>query len=744
MIGEKVSHYTVLSKLGSGGMGEVYLAEDSALERKVALKVLPATTQHDPVARRAVIQEAKAAAAIDHPFVCKIYEVGESGGRVFISMEYVRGEMLYTRLRAATLPLKVAVQIATEIVEALAKAHENRVVHRDLKPGNIMLTPEGHVKVMDFGLAQRLPHGNEPQETLSGAGSGSWSGTPGYMAPEQIRGLPTDARGDLFAFGIVFYELLTRVHPFQRANNILTTTAILTEAPTPLRRHLRNYPPLLDPMIEKALAKLPAGRYQSAAEILADLRRLEDDLVTPPSATRPENVTVAVLPFENLSADKENEYFSDGITEEIIAQISRIPGLTTISRRSVMRYKGVCKTPQEIARELKVDAVLEGSVRRAGNRVRIQSGLVDVETDRQLWTETYDRQMTDIFEIQSEVSQKIAEILRANLSPAQRELLEPPTLQDLTAYHFYLKGRYFLNRFTADGIEKAIGYFQQAAQAEPRNAHALAGLCTAYVNAAHFSYRAPGDAFPLAKEAARRALELDPDLAEAHAAMAMVQFNYEWDWPAAERSFLRAIELNPSFADAYSAYSRFLSASGRHEESVEQARRALELDPLSLAASTVFGSSLSFAGRHDEAIEQFQRALELDPNYLVAHACMAAAYVAQERFEKAIDILKRWNWTRAHLCAAHALGGEETTARAILEEITDPQQAVYFSSYDIGYIYFCLGDYDNGFLWFDKAFAERDNRLLYAKQVFRLVRQFEPLVADPRWKRLLERLRQAP
>jgi serine/threonine protein kinase/Tfp pilus assembly protein PilF len=721
-------------------MGEVFLAQDLSLDRKVALKFLPQIAEEDRASRSRMVEEAKAAAAIDHPFVCKIYEVGEASGRAFIGMEFIEGETLQARLKSASLPLKIVVQIASEIAEALLKAHEKGVIHRDLKPSNIMLTPEGHVKVMDFGLAERMSSGRGDDTLSSGAAPSRGGGTPSYMSPEQIRGQPLDQRSDLFSFGMVFFEMLTGGHPFQKATSIDTTTAILREDPATTRQDLKNYPTLVQHFLRKCLAKDVDRRYQSAAEILADLRLLRDELVTQPSRSRSSGASIAVLPFVNLSPDKENEYFSDGITEDIIASISRIPGLNVISRTSVMRYKGTTKSPEEIARELRVDVILEGSVRRAGNRVRIRSGLVDVESHQQLWAEAYDRDMTDIFDIQSEVAQSIATTLKATLSADHRQLLQPAPPPNLEAYHLYLRGRHFLNRMTPEGIQKAIECFEGALALDPGYARSHAGISTAYVNAAHFSYMPPQEAFPKAKTAARTALEMDPMLAEAHSSMAVVLFNYDWEWVEAERSFRRAIELNTSYSEAHTAYSVFLTVHGRNEEAVEQARRGLELDPLSLMASMGLGWVLHFANRHEEAIRQFEATLEMDPNYLIARCLLAVVYLEQGRYDEAIPILQQWHWSRAHLGQAYATSGDANAAREILKEITDPSQVNYFSAFDIGLIYFLIGENDEGFRWFEKAYQVRENKLIYVKEIFKRVARLHVEPSDPRWTSLLQRL----
>jgi serine/threonine protein kinase/Flp pilus assembly protein TadD len=739
MIGETISHYTVLGKLGQGGMGEVFLAQDTSLDRKVALKFLPEDAQQDPSARRRILREAKAAAAIDHPFICKIYEAGDVDGRAFIGMEFVEGETLQQRLKTAALPLKMALHLAGEIAEALAKAHSLGIVHRDLKPANIMLTAEGHVKVMDFGLATRLAADPEATQETSLA-AGQVVGTITYMSPEQVRGQPLDQRTDLFSLGIILYEMLTGVHPFRKKSSLETAMAITQEEQWPISRHIQSCPQLLDHIVRKLLTKEAAKRYQLAAEVQNDLRQLEENRLEHVAESRPEIASIAVLPFANASANPENEYFSDGITEDIIAQLSKIPGLKIISRSSVLRYKGTDKPPDEIARELGVDTILEGSVRRSGNRVRIFSGLVDVHTHRQLWSETYDREMDDIFAIQSEVSRQIATTLKTTLSPTQQLNLQPSAAHNLEAYHLYLKGRHFLGKNTPDAIQKAIHFFQQALDIEPTYARSYAAISTAYANCGNFSYLPPGEAFPKAKAAARRALELDEGLAEAHVSMALVMLFHDWNLPEAERGFQRGIELNPTSAEAHLYYTWYLTAVGRFNEAVVEARSALELDPLSPFMGTNLGWALQMASRHDQAIEEYKKTLELDPNFVFASGCLAAVYIEQNRYEEGLALLKQASWNPLQLAQGYAVAGDPVAARKIVAEVTDASQRQHCSPLEVAMVHFFLGDAEEGFTWLEKSYQLHENKLIYLKQIFRRVPQLQRYYSDSRCQDLLRRV----
>jgi serine/threonine protein kinase/Tfp pilus assembly protein PilF len=706
------SHYTVLGHIGSGGMGEVFLARDNSLDRKVALKFLPESSQYTAVARRRLLEEAKAAAAIDHPYVCKIYEIGEVESKVFIAMELVEGETLKLRLSRAQLPLKLTLQLTMEVVEALAKAHEHRIIHRDLKPANIMLTSDGHTKVMDFGLAKRLSiRQNDPARDPTLSVPRAIVGTLGYMSPEQLRGEPVDQRADLFALGVVFYEMLTGINPFGRRAPMEMAAAILRETPAPLGQYLNNSPDLLENILRKLLAKDLRDRYPSAPEVLRDLSRLQEDPGRALPESRPAAIAIAVLPFVDLSSKRENEYFSDGITEDIIAHLSKVAGLKVIARTSVMRYKNTDKGLVRIGRELGVNTILEGSVRREGNQVRIVGSLVDVETQRQLWAETYDREIHDILAVQSEVSEQIAVTLRTGLASAELHQIQSTRVEDSKAYHLYLKGRYFLNKLTSDGIQKGIRYFQAALDKDPNYARSYAGLSTCYADSAHFNFVRPSEAFPRAKAAARRALELDNTLAEAHVSVALVEALFDWDWSAAERSFRRAIELNRNFAEARIYYSWYLVIVNQLEEALSEAERVVDLDPLSPFATTNLGWVLSLMDRLDEAIEQFVKTLEIDPSFVAVKTCLGFAYMGKGMYQEAVECLKDWTWSRCILGEAYALAGHCEAARQLLSEITHFSQKEVYRPSEIAWLCIILGEKEQASDWLEKAFRAHDYTL---------------------------------
>jgi serine/threonine protein kinase/tetratricopeptide (TPR) repeat protein len=708
MTGKTIGRYTVLPKLGHGGMGEVYLAVDTSLQRKVALKILPPEAQADPSSRERLLREARAAAAIDHPYVCKIFEVGEAEGVIFIAMEFVEGETLGERLRSGPLGWQEAVRIAGEVAEALARAHEKGVVHRDLKPSNVMLAPDGHVKVLDFGLAKRVcSSGAELQTAATLTVEGALLGTPAYMSPEQARGVPVDHRTDIFSLGLLLYEMLSGHNPFQKPSLVETLAAILKETPPPLGRYNPDCPRRLEDTVARMLAKEAERRHPSAREVCNALRSISSEPSGFSATPRSNGLSIAVLPFANLSADPEQEYFSEGITEDIIAQLSKIPGCRVIARTSVMRYRNTDKDIAEIARELSVNNVLEGSVRRAGSRVRITTALVDASTNRQLWAEVYDRELDDIFAVQADVARQIAAALATTLSPtALRRLDTAP--RDSEAYQLYLKGRYFLNRLLPDEVRKAIRHFQEALDLDPTLANSYAGLSTCYALAAHYDYMPPREGFPRAQAAARRALELDEQLAEAHVSMGLALMFYDWNWRAAENSFRRAISLDPNRADARMYYSWWLALRQRSEEAIAEARQAVRLDPLGFAATSL-AWVLVTAGCFDEAIEVSLRTLEFDPNSLQARNTLGIAYMGKGMFEEGIREIRSWTWRKANLAIAYAVAGRNEEARAIVDEVASRPSERRPS--DIAYVCALIGDSEQAARWLEKAYEERDYML---------------------------------
>jgi len=707
---ESESRYRILQRLGQGAMGEVYLAEDRLLKRKVALKFVLQEKEQDEKWKRRLQKEALAAAALDHPFICKVYETGVLEGRPFIAMEYVPGQTLEEKLSGGCLSAAEALSIAIDIGQALEIAHDKGVVHRDLKPSNVVLTDQGHPKITDFGIAKQLPvEGDGVQDrTDTITGGVRASGTLPYMSPEQVKGRTADFRSDIFSLGIVLYEMLTGANPFRKQLAMETAAAIQTETPAPLSDHIDGIPDGLGHAVSRMLAKDPEKRYASSHELTAtlaelwaaamlakdpdrryssthdvrtDLERLVEDpdnsaaeihtpATAPPTPQKgssssrlwiglvavavvlvlalvlwnwdqgspPEPVvdagrkSIAVLPLENLSADPENEYFADGITEDITTELSKIGDLKVIARTSVMSFKGSDKSLREIARELGVATLLEGSVRKASERVRIVTQLVDVETGEHLWGESYDRDLTDIFEIQSDVAQQVAAALKVELSLAEKSQIEKIPTTNVQAYELYMMGRHFRHQETQTSLQKAVECFQQAIEADPNYALAYAGLAEAYLGLGGWSAR--DEWVDDAEQSARRALELDDSVPEAHVAMGMIRMGVYHDLPGAEAEFQQALKLNPRHVNANREYGMLLNRwLGRLDEALVYLKRAHELDPLHTSTNLTEGNRA--AGAFDEAIENSRKIMELEPSSRMGPFTLGLGYLGLAEYEKA-------------------------------------------------------------------------------------------------------------
>ena len=621
--GKQIGSYKILSLLGAGGMGEVYLAQDGKLDRKVALKFLPEELQQDSTARKRFLREAKSAAALDHPFICHIHEVGEAEEKSFISMEYVQGETLKEKLVEGPLPLKNALQTAVEVAEALEAAHKNDIVHRDLKPSNIMLTSDGHVKVMDFGLAKRVTpaEGEEQEITTALTKQGSTLGTVPYMSPEQVRGQEVDTRSDIFSFGVVLYEMLAGVNPFSKSGHMETAKAVLSDTAPPLTRYTEDIPTLLQHTVKKMLAKEPDQRYQSIHEVRTNLSELivtsgESEVsaevpaaapvqrsyfwpvlaggamllvilalvllssLTPAPAEGAIN-SIAVLPFENLSNNPELEYLSDGIADSVISSLSQIASLKVMSSSAVRRYKGRDVDPQVGAEELGVRAVMLGRLLRPGDAFSLRVELVDTQDNTQIWGEQYSRQLDEILSLQEEIAQEISQKLRLQISGEEQAQLAVQGTQNPEAYQDYLKGQYYWNKRTGEGFERAIEYFNRAIEKDSTFAEAYVGLADTCFLQAGYAHRTISEVYPLEMAAALKALEIDPTLAEAHTVMGMIK-GHNWDWTGGEAAFKRAIELNPNSFRSHQAYGLTLATQRRFDEALVEFKKALDLDPLSV------------------------------------------------------------------------------------------------------------------------------------------------------------------
>ncbi|HSM03039.1 MAG TPA: protein kinase, partial [Longimicrobiales bacterium] len=632
MEGGDTSPYVLLERVGAGGVGEVHLARDPRLDRNVALKLLRTEAATDEGARRRFVLEARAAAAIDHPFVCKVYEAGVLGdGRAFIAMEYIDGVTLDRWLGGAP-PHGDRVRVAMEVAEALDEAHGKGFIHRDLKPANLMVTRGGHAKVLDFGIAKQI-HDGRPGLTQEGR---VW-GTFEYFSPEQASGDPIDHRSDLFSFGIVLYEMFAGVHPFRRDSPMKTAVAIMAQSPPPLRAHTEDSG-ALEPVIRRLLEKDPDDRFETAADLRSALSSMNGGEHGRAGATVHDSV--AVLPFRRISASEDDEYFVDGITEEIITRLSRLSSLKVISRTSVMRYKAADEDLATIGRRLGVTTLVEGSLRRAGDRVRITARLVAVPGDRQLWGESYDRNLQDVFAVQEEVAEEISAALSRSLAHRDASGRGTDQVASLETYSEYLKGRYSMNKLTPEGIQTGIRHFAKALEMNAAYGDAHAGLALCHAYSGHLGFVPFAVAFPASRAAAVRALQIDPSLPEAEAALALVALLHDWDWEAADRHFERALELNPNFSAAHLSYSWYFLAVGKNDRAIAEAARAVELDPLSAMNYMALGWVQFYSGLYTESLVQYRKALELEPDHQVSRDQIGGTFIAMGRHDEAIEILR--------------------------------------------------------------------------------------------------------
>ena len=818
MTGQTVSHYRILEKLGGGGMGVVYKARDTHLDRFVALKVLPPEKVADPDRKRRFVQEAKAASALNHPNIITIYDIDHAevaqagyplGGPAtpgvpsgpphlidFIAMEFVPGKTLDELIPRKGMQLNKALKAAVQIAEALAAAHAAGIVHRDLKPGNVMLTEDGRVKVLDFGLAkltETTPLGeDEPTRTLKPhTEEGAILGTVAYMSPEQAQGKPVDARSDIFAFGSLLYEMVTGRRAFQSDTKISTLAAIINQEPAPL---VAETPHDLEKIITRCLRKQPERRIQTMADLKVALEELKEESesgalsaaapaakrarrgwliagalavvavaavsaiylwrrTVPAPAQGPEQVgrpaaaepAIAVLPFANLSADKENEYFSDGLAEEVINALTALPGLRVAARTSAFAFRGREQDIREIGARLHVGYVLEGSVRRAGNRIRVTAQLINVADGYHLWSERYDREMTDVFAIQDAICRAIVDRLRVRLAPG-RPLIRRHT-ENPEAYQLYLNGLYHLNKYTPDELAKAREYFERAIAEDPGYALAYHGLGAYYYHVYYFGFQRPREALARCRELASKVLELDDGLALGHAFLGLLR-GVDYDWPGAQREFRRALELDRPAIEVWPGYDFYWLVPMRLlDDAVSASRRALEQDPLSAFAHWRLAYRHYLRREFDLAIRQCRNALELDPNYLAAHVFLGAALIQQGKpeeglraVETGVALSKRSPFALGELGFDYAVTGRTEQARRLLSELEQLSPRVYVQPSSFGRIYLGLGDVERAFDWFEKAVEERDGMVLH----LHLDPAFDRLRGHPRYGALLRRMNLEP
>jgi len=786
LIGQTISHYRILGKLGAGGMGEVYRARDEQLQRDVAVKILPSDSLGSAETNEKLLNEARSASALNDPHICVIHEVGEASGQYFIVMELVEGDPLNSLIPAEGLRPELVVRYGRQIAAALAHAHEHGIIHRDIKSANIVITPAGQLKILDFGLAK--PFGEREfaeatRSTQSLIDASLIVGTLPYIAPEILRGEDASPRSDIWSLGITLFEMSAGHRPFRGQTGFELTSGILREPLPPLPPQL---PPGLRTVIERSLEKEPGHRYQRASEVRAALETVQTQegassstVSAAPSpassakrhlwiypmlalavlaaalfaanvgglrdrvfhrASAPGIHSLAVLPLENLSGDPQQQYFADGMTEELTTELSQVAALRVVSRTSAMRYKGTKKSAPEIARELNVDALVEGSVEREGDRVRITAQLVQGPSDTHLWAKGYERDFRDSLRLQDEVAQAIVDEIQLKLTPQEQARFARNDVIDPEAHEDYLRGLFYLNLHNGPDERKAIEFFQAAIKKNPTYAAAYVALADSYRALIFNSYAAPADVLPQSKAAAKRAVEIDSQLAEAHTLLAANLADYDWDWAGAGNEFQTALRLNPNSSKTHSYYAHFLRQEGNIEEAIREGRRGVELDPVSAPGTFILAQTLFEARYYDEALSQLHKSLDLEPRFWPAHLYLGKTLAEQGQYQEAlVELSKAQNFTAepyATIGYVYGRMGRAADVRKVIADLQEQSTKGYVAPTNFAKVYIGLGDKDQAFAWLEKGYQEHDFWLTFLKGD----PIFDSLRSDPRFQDLLRRV----
>jgi len=789
MLGQRFSHYLIEQKLGEGGMGVVYRARDEKLQRDVALKFLEMLPTGSSAGHERALQEARAISALNHPNICTVYEVGETEGQPFIAMEYIEGQSLSAEIPSLGLALDQVERFGIQLADALAHAHSRGVIHRDLKAANVMVTQSGRLKVLDFGISRRIEPGKSTDGTTvvdqSWESQHTFTGTLPYVAPEILKGLEADARSDIWSLGVLLYEMAAGHRPFRGSTAFELSAAILRERPQQISPSL---PPVLHSVIDKCLDKDPAQRYQNAGEVRAaleaastasrshDVLREELRKSEPPSLLSPRNLlilclllalaggsaywfrgrrgarsslplpgaiqSVAVLPLDNLSGDPAEDYFADGMTDALITELSQIHKLRVISRTSVMQYKHTQKPLDRIAQELKVDAIVEGSVLRAGDRVRISAKLFQTNIEGALWADNFERNFTDVLALQGDVATAIARSIQVELSTVEQSQLARSRSVVPEAYEAYLKGKYELEKRTPEALQNAAEYFQKASAKDATFAAAYAGLADAYQTMSTHQVGPARDFMPKAKAEVEKALQLDDRLAEAHASLAAIRF-FSLEGGDIESEFRRSISLDPGYAQGIHWYALYLAASGRKEESIREIRLARDIDPKSLIINANVGFVYYLAGDYDHAEESEKNTVQMDPSFVGGHGNLGQIYLEKKQYAEAIEefqtaaSLSPGNTDlAAFLANAYAMSGRKSQADEILRDLQELQGKKYVATYDFAVVYAGFRDVNKTLDWLEKAYEERNGRLVNLS----VHPEFAFLRNEPRFRKLVEKI----